>query len=208
MKEKFYIDFDSTLFDSSKYLHKLYVICEKYKISRTELDEITDSIFEHHKNFFIDDLLKYLIEEKKVDKNIKEDFKILENTSFLYEDSILFLKNIQNKYNLILLTCGNISNQQKKIDACDIKKYFSNIIITPGNKSTVQEVEYQNSIFLDNNPKEVERFVSVGAKRVIRIKRDTDKYSKIPLKINGIEEYSSLYEVLEGLGIKQDEYLL
>ena len=72
----------------------------------------------------------------------------------------------------------------------------------------VQEVDYENGIFLDNNPKEVERFVSVGAKKVIRIKRDTDKYSKIPLKINGIEEYSSLYEVLDGLGIKQDEYLL
>ena len=208
MKEKFYIDFDSTLFDSDKYFHELYVICEKYKISRLELDKITNSIFKSHKDFFIDDLLKYLIEEKHVDRNVKEDFKILENTSFLYEDSIIFLKAIQNKYNSILLTCGNISNQKKKINTCNIKEYFSKIIITPSNKSTVQEVDYENSIFLDNNAKEVERFVSAGAKRVIRIKRDTDKYSKIPLKINGIEEYSSLYEVLEGLGIKQDEYLL
>ena len=101
MKEKFYIDFDSTLFDSGKYLHELYLICEKYKISRLELDKITNSIFKSHKDFFIDDLLKYLIEEKHVDKNIKEDFKILENTSFLYEDSIIFLKAIQNKYNSI-----------------------------------------------------------------------------------------------------------
>lgn len=202
MKEKFYIDFDSTLFDSNKYLHELYEICEKYGTNREKLDEIIDSIFKHHKDFFIDDLLNYLLEEKKVNKKIKEDFIKLENTSFLYNDSLNFLKAIKEKYTPILLTCGNISHQEKKINACNIAQYFSNIIITPGNKSKVSKVDYKNSIFLDNNPKEIESFLNVGAKKVIRIRRDTDKYSKIDLNISNVEEYTSLYEVLVGLGIK------
>lgn len=199
MKKKFYIDFDSTLFDSDKYLHELYSICEKHKINKQELDGIIKNIFNEKHRFYIDDLLDYLLKEKKVNENIKKDFFDLENTSFLYDDSIDFLKSIQEKYTPILLTRGNIYHQQKKIKACNITQYFSDIIITPGNKSKVSTVDYKNSIFLDNNPKEVEHFIKADAKKVIRIRRDTDKYSKIDLNISNVEEYSSLYEVLESL---------
>ena len=207
MTENLYVDFDSTLFDSDKYLHELYNICEKYNVKNVELDHIMKKLFENTP-FFIDDLLDYLLKEKRVNKNIQKDFQKLEKKSYVYKDTICFLKSIQDKYNPILLTCGHIAHQQKKIKTSNIEKYFSNIIITPGNKSQVKEVDYKNSIFIDNNPKEIERFITVGAKRVIRIKRDSDKYSKIDLQTDGIEEYSSLYEVLESLGITQDEYLL
>lgn len=199
MKQKLYVDFDATLFDLDKYLRKLYNICEKYNINNQELNDIINNIFDENRKFFINDLLDYLLKEKKVNENIKKDFILLSNTSFLYDDTKFFLEVIQNKYELILLTCGNVFHQQKKIKSSKIEKYFSNIIIIPGNKSKVDEVDYINGIFIDNNPKEIERFVLVGAKRVIRIKRDSDKYSKIDLQIDGIEEYSSLYEVLESL---------
>ena len=199
MKQKIYIDFDSTLFDVNKYLQNLYKICEKYNIKKDELDEITNNIFKNHKAFFIDDLLKYLLEEKNVDKNIKRDFSLLEKKAFLFDDTLIFLKSIQTKYEPILLTCGNIYHQQKKINACNIKEYFSDVIIVQENKSKVDNVDYQNGIFIDNNPLELEKFISVNAKRVIRIKRNSDKYSKINLTNSKLETYNTLKDVLKVL---------
>lgn len=208
MKQKLYIDFDSTLFDSDKYDSILLKICNKYGITNDRLDEIKRILFSRNTDFDIDILISYLIEKENVDKKILEDIKNLKNHSFLYEDTLLFLECIQDKYNPILLTCGGENNQKDKIKASGIDHFFSEIIITPEDKSKLDNVDYKNSIFIDNNPQEVIRFIKAGAKKVIRIRRDTDKYSKIDLNISNVEEYTSLYDVLIGLEIEQDEYLL
>ena len=136
-----------------------------------------------------------------MDKKILEDINNLKNISFLYEDALLFLECIQDKFESILLTCGGEKNQKDKIKVCDINHFFSEIIITPEDKSKLDNVDYKNSVFIDNNPKEVIRFLNAGAKKVIRIRRNTDKYSKIDLNISNVEEYTSLDGVLVGLGI-------
>lgn len=201
MKQKIYIDFDSTLFDSDKYDFMLFNICNKYGITNDRLEEIKKFLFSRNTDFDIDILVSCLIEKENVDKKILEDINNLKNISFLYEDVLLFLECIQDKFEPILLTCGGEKNQKDKIKVCDINHFFSEIIITPEDKSKLDNVDYKNSVFVDNNPKEVMRFLNAGAKKVIRIRRDTDKYSKIDLNISNVEEYTSLDGVLVGLGI-------
>ena len=95
----------------------------------------------------------------------------------------------------ILLTLGNKNFQQKKIYSSNINKYFKDIIITDKDKSKLN-INYSNSIFIDNNPIELKKFYNSKDKYLIRIKRDTDKYSKLNLDINNIPEYKDFNELL------------
>lgn len=199
MKTKIYLDFDSTLFNSDYYDSELLAICKLYEIDESKFNNIKTQLFKKNTDFEIDEFINYLIKKEYVDKNILNDIELLKNRNFIYEDTIFFLDNLKDKYDLILLTRGQEKNQQDKIRASRLEKYFSKIIITSNDKSKLDNVDYLNSIFIDNNPLEIERFISAKAKRVIRIKRNTDKYSKINLTDSKLETYTTLKDILKVL---------
>lgn len=199
MKTKIYLDFDSTLFNTDCYDSELLAICKLYKIDESKFNDIKTKLFKKNTDFDIDEFINYLIKKEYVDKNILNDIELLKNRNFIYEDTIFFLDNLKDKYDLILLTRGQEKNQQDKIRASRLEKYFSKIIITSNDKSKLDNVDYLNSIFIDNNPLEIERFISAKAKRVIRIKRNTDKYSKINLTDSKLETYTNLKDILKVL---------
>ena len=195
---KIYIDFDGTLFNNSKHYKKLITIFKKYNIQEEYINNLTNN--KHYKN--MDNLAKEIINNNNLDKSIIKEINTIYNKDLIYKDIIPFLEKYQNKYDLILLTLGTKNYQLKKIKSSNISKYFKEIIITNKDKSKLN-IDYQNNIFIDNNPKELKKFYRSKAKYLIRIKRNTDKYSKINLDIENIPEFNNFNELLESKYIEK-----
>ena len=195
---KIYIDFDGTLFNNSKHYKKIINILKKYNIHEEYINNLTSN--KHYKN--MDNLVKEIIINNNLDKSIIKEINTIYNKELIYKDIIPFLEKYQNQYDLILLTLGTKKYQLKKIKSTNISKYFKEIIITNKDKSKLN-IDYQNSIFIDNNPYELKKFYDSKAKHLIRIKRKTDKYSKINLDINNIPEFNNFTKLLESNYIKK-----
>ena len=195
---KIYIDFDGTLFNNNKHYHKLINIFKKYNIKKEYINNLTKT--KHYKN--LDILAKEIITKNNLDKSIINEINTIYTNNLIYKDTIPFLEKYSKKYELILLTLGTKKYQLKKINSTNISKYFKEIIITNKNKSKLN-IDYQNSIFIDNNPLELKKFYNSKSKYLIRIKRKTDKYSKINLNIKNIPEFINFTELLESNYIKK-----
>ena len=194
---KIYIDFDGTLFDSTKHYQEYINIFKKYNI---DIESYLNKEYKNNKNF--DSLSKQIIKEYNLNPSIYKDLDKLYTNNLIFKDAISFLEENYNKYDLILLTLGNIDYQQKKINKTNISKYFKDIIITDKDKSLLN-IDYTKGIFIDNNPLELKKFYNSKAKYLIRIKRDTDKYSKINLDIKNIPEFIDFNELTKSNYIKK-----
>jgi len=194
---KIYIDFDGTLFDSTKHYQEYKNIFKKYNI---DIESYSNKEYKKEKNYDI--LTKKIIKEYNLNPSIYKEIDKIYSEKLIFKDAITFLKKYHNKYELILLTLGNIDYQQKKINKTNISKYFKDIIITNKDKSRL-DIDYTNGIFIDNNPLELKKFYNSKAKYLIRIKRETDKYSKIDLDIKNIPEFINFDELTKSNYIKQ-----
>ena len=186
---KIYIDFDGTLFNSTKLYNDFIKFFKKYNIDELSINKL----YKQEKN--LDTLATSLIKKYSLPQSISEEFNQIYSKKLIYKDIIPFLEKYSKKYYLILLTLGNESFQQKKISSTNISKYFKEIIITNKDKSKLN-IDYSNGIFIDNNPLELKKFYNANAKYLIRIKRKTDKYSKLNLDINNIPEFNNFTELL------------
>ena len=194
---KIYIDFDGTLFDSTKHYQEYINIFKKHNI---DIESYFNKEYQKEKNFDI--LSKKIIKEYNLNPSIYDELDKIYSEKLIFKDVIPFLEENHNKYDLILLTLGNIEYQQKKINKTKISKYFKEIIITNKDKSKL-DIDYTNGIFIDNNPLELKKFYNSKAKYLIRIKRETDKYSKIDLDIKNIPEFINFNELTKSNYIKQ-----
>jgi phosphoglycolate phosphatase-like HAD superfamily hydrolase len=191
---KIYIDFDGTLFSSPTQYKRLINVFKKYNIEENYIKKVMkEEFYQKQKSFDI--LAQKIIKDKNLNTNILKEVNNIYKPDLVYSDVIPFLEKYQNKYELILLTLGNIEHQEKKINASNLSKYFKDIIITNKDKSKLN-IDYTNGIFIDNNPQELEKFYNSKARYLIRIKRETDKYSKIPLNINNILEFKDFNELI------------
>ena len=201
---KIYIDFDGTLFNSKIQYQRLINIFKKYNIEEKYIKNLMkEEFYQKEKSFDI--LTKKIIKDKNLDQGIFKELNNIYKSDLIYPDVIPFLEKYQNKYELILLTLGNIENQEKKINSSNLSKYFKHIIglihvkdlfsLSVKDKSKLN-IDYINGIFIDNNPKELEKFYNSKAKYLIRIKRESDKYSKISLSIKNIPEFKNFEELM------------
>lgn len=149
----------------------------------------------NNKNKNLDIIANKIINENNLTNSIINELNNLYSKDLIFEDVIPFLEKYYQKYNLILLTLGNKKYQQKKINSLKINKYFKKIIITNKDKSKLN-IDYTKGIFIDNNPLELKKFQNSKSKYLIRIKRNTDKYSKINLNIKNILEFKDFNELL------------
>lgn len=187
-----YIDFDGTLYNNTK-LDQIFInLFNEYNIKTKYIEKLIDEI----KNYPL--VTKRLIKEFNLNKDILSKIDNIYSNNLIYKDVIPFLEKYYQKYNLILLTCTNDEKYQlNKIKSSNISKYFKEIIITTKDKSKLDNIDYQNGIFIDNNPIELERFYNSNATYLIRIKRTNDKYSKLNLNIKNIPTYKEFNELLE-----------
>jgi len=206
MKQKLYIDFDGTLFDTDAFYKEFLGICFKYGITKEKIEEIKNEIFSEDNLYDMDKIVDYLINNYGVSSRIISEVETLYSNKFVYDDVIVSLEKLKDLYELIILTYGNINYQVKKINGSNLEKYFTDIIITEKNKSLLNNVDYKNSIFIDNNPKEVKRFVEANSKEVIRIRRASDKYSVKDLEVEAVE-YTNFKDITKDLLGKSKSYL-
>lgn len=197
-----YIDFDGTIFDlasiNNDFVNLFNNIDKNY----------IKSLIKKYKNYFLvaDNLIKkYNLEETYIDK-----VNNLFTNNYIYEDAIIFLEKYYQKYNLILLTyTHSIEYQQKKINSSNINKYFKEIIITTKDKSKLNNVDYKNGIFIDNNPSELKKLNNKKVVNIIRINHPNDTYNK-EKTFNNTKEFKDFIELindnyLEKIGEKNYE---
>lgn len=190
---KIYIDFDGTIFNSTKHYNNFINIFNKYNINKEYIENIMKKTYKEEKN--LDKIASKIIKENNLDISILDELNNLYSEKLVFKDAITFLEKYYKKYDLILLTLGIKEYQEKKIKASKISKYFKEIIITNDDKSKL-DINYKDNLFIDNNPYELKKFSNSKAIHLIRIKRDIDKYSKINLDINNVIEYKDFKELL------------
>ena len=178
-----YIDFDGTLFDTDKFYKDFLAICNLYNVNETKVFNIRN---ESHDLFNLDDLALKIKDRYNLDDTFINNVNKLYNAKYLYDDVIDFLEKYYKKYNLFLLTFGEVKYQTKKIDCTNLKKYFKDIIITSDKGK--ENIDYQNSWFIDNNPREIEKIYNAGATRIIRIKRKDDSHFSLICNVK-VKEY-------------------
>ncbi len=198
MKDKLYIDFDGTLYDSNSLYNGFLKICNDYGISDNKIQMAEKTLFNGDYLFDLRILAKYLMKKYKLPVKMLFDVSKLLSNDNLYDDVIEGLKKLEKirKYEIILLSYGNKKYQKKKIQLSHITKYFDDIIITDKSKLNLENVDYENGVFIENNPYQIDDLYNANSKNVIRIRRNGDKYFYIDTK-NSIKEYDGFIQLIE-----------
>lgn len=187
-----YIDFDRTLFNTDLFLKDFKKIFNNYGISNVFFDECVSKM----NNGF--DYRLIITEFKKnndLNNNIYSDIDFLFKNicNYLYDDTVQLLKYLKEKqYKLFLLTRGNLDIQKMKIANSKIENYFEEIIITLKHKGDLN-IDYSNSIFIDDNYNELESILLNNPLKVIYLVRKDAKYIN---NVNGIL-VTSLKEIID-----------
>lgn len=133
---------------------------------------------------------------------IREQFvKVLqESHTFLYEDTLPFLKKVSKDNSLALLTYGEDSFQNMKLEgsSCAVK-YFGKIVITQNifkDKEARELAQGAKCIFVDDNPTALSAAKKMAEHIVtVRIKRGEGRYENEPT-FGGVDcEVKALGEV-------------
>lgn len=196
---KIYIDFDGTLFNTDKYTKNFMDIFNEHGIDNVIFNRVRNILFNNENLFDLDIIIDYFLKEYNIDIGLKIKINSLLNKSYLYPEVVNCLKElIDSGYELHLLTYGDKNFQSMKIDSSNISGYFKNIIITDEDKSELN-LDYKNSIFIDNNPFVIDKLYNSMAKRIIRIKRDSDRYAKIKCSVLNVVECKDFNQVVQYL---------
>jgi len=193
---KIYVDFDRTLFDCDKFLGDLYALISQYNISKELFRECQNQC--RKKGFNPHIILNNVKEKYDFDDELyqKIDMLIQNTSNYLYTDAIIFLDYLRKlNHEIIILTKGNSDYQREKIFNSHLDLYYNKLMVTMKHKGSLN-LDYENSIFIDDNPIEIQSLLTKNPKMVIRMKRDNSKYSNIPLEVN-LPTVVSLQEVID-----------
>lgn len=187
---KVYIDFDRTIFDCDRFEDDFYNLLENYGISRDNFIKYQSQ----YKDFNPDVILDTMSKEIDINKDVYGAINnfIKKTSDYLFPDTIPFLKYLKNKnYQVIILTKGNYDFQKNKIINSHIDSYYDDIIITSNHKGEL-DLDYNNSIFIDDREKEIESIKLKNPKRIIAIQRKGIIYKNV-------ETVSSLSELINSI---------
>lgn len=193
---KIYVDFDRTLFDCDKFLEDLYSLINQYNIPKSLFKDCQNQC---KKRGFNPHIILSLVKEKyDFDDNLiyEIDNLIGKTSEYLYEDAISFLEYLKEiGYEIIILTKGNSDYQREKIFNAHLDNYYNKLMVTMKHKGTLN-IDYEESIFIDDNPIEIQSILNKKPKMIIRMGRINSKYSDIKMDIE-IKEVKSLKEIID-----------
>ncbi len=175
---KIYIDFDRTLFNCNLFLNDLSNLLLKYNISNEMFNEYQIQCKDVGFNPYV--IVREIEKDKMIDKHIYDEIKNLVHTTskYLYSDVIPFFKELKNKnYEVYILSKGNVLYQKEKIVNSNILDYCNDMIITTNFKGNL-EIDYENSIFIDDNPNEIKSILEKKPKHVFYIQREDAKFKE------------------------------
>ena len=202
---KYYIDFDNTLYETAKLTTcMLDAICktvvEKLGKEYSEIDEYvkanfnstTDNIF----TFARETGSYYGIDPDFVENNVKA---VVDNgNNIVFEDAERFLARLkENGHEVHILTYIPKTNQEyqmQKVYGSGIAKYFDGLIMTTVYKFEL-DINYENGIFIDDDPRDLNGLYEKNPIKVIRIRKPNNKRSKIDIDNKNIEEYVSFDDI-------------
>lgn len=197
----YYIDFDNTLYETAKLTNLMLEeigksISEITKIdieelineSRNNFNSTTDNIFSFAEKM----AKKYDVNTQIVLENVNN--VILNGKDIVFEDGKRFIEKLKSiGHKIFILTYipkGNQEYQMKKIMGSGISQYFDGIIITSDYKFNL-DIKYENGIFIDDDPRDLNGLYEKNPIRVIRIRKPNNKRSKIEIDNKDIKEYDS-----------------
>ena len=203
----YYIDFDSTLFNTSGFIKEILTALSKeinFQDCNLDAEEIyleVKKVYAKDNIYNLNELCKYFADKYNLNEErlVNSVDNVINNgKDFVYNDSVEFLKNLINnghKINLLTYTLKErIEYQVQKVYGSGLVKYFENIIITTAPKWKL-DLNYSNGIFIDDNPKDLAGLYHQNSQAVVRIKREGNKYSSKSMPDNiEIPEYASLKE--------------
>lgn len=195
MKTKIFVDFDGTLFDTGKLRAQIYKTFEKVGFPHDQIDETYREECEDYR-YSPQSQAERLCKTRECDLDeLKKDLSLLQwdTKKWLYKDSIEFLRSLdREKYEIDLLTLGDVHFQKSKVDHSGLAHYFDNIYY-----SVIQKWDFLEKIVAKD-----EQFV------IIDDRPDTleEIYEKFPnsicIKISRFDKDESDDPVLE----VKDEY--
>lgn len=195
----YYIDFDNTLYETAK-LTSLMIAAIGNKIgelaglekqpiiqdAKDNFNSTLDNIFTHAEKMG----KKFNVDSTSVVNAVNE---VLSNgKEIVFEDAIRFLERLkENGHKIHILTYVqpiNMEYQLKKLMGSGIANYFDGIIITSKYKFLL-DIDYTNGIFIDDDPRDLNGLFEKNPIKVIRIRKENNKRSKIDIDNKEIEEY-------------------
>ncbi len=197
-------DLDNTLYDEMEFFKIAYrniakYLSEKYSINSEEIyNRLIDILRQEDPTFPIFDRLfkLYDIPKQKEISNILEIFYNSTEGLHLYEHAIEILKELSQKYDLILMTDGNPRLQNRKIKELGIEDFFEEVILVDEAYGKVhrkpspvplisitQEFDVNSSevVFIGDNI--FKDFISPNRLKMVSIRVLRGIYSKYPNEI-------------------------
>lgn len=202
----YYFDFDNTLYETAKLtevmlnaiVNSIYNKTGKNledlkKYAKENFNSTTGNIF----NFAEEMAEKFKSDKNKVLKDLNN--AIYSGESIVFEDARRFVEKLyKNNNKLYILTYipdkKNHDYQMKKIIGSGIAKYFNSIIITSEYKFNLS-LDYKNGIFFDDDPRDLNGLFEKNPIKVIRIRKENNKRSKIDMENKEIEEYKTFDDI-------------
>ena len=140
---------------------------------------------------------KYNVDSKLVVNAVND---VLSNgNEIVFEDAIRFLERLKEKgHKIHILTYVqpiNMEYQLKKLMGSGIANYFDGIIITSKYKFLL-DLDYTNGIFIDDDPRDLNGLFEKNPIKVIRIRKENNKRSKIDIDNKEIEEFVSFDDIV------------
>lgn len=198
----YYIDFDNTLYNTPLLKEKMLKSIANFAKLQKGLEIFDECNFMFNDNYIYDIYQLALYISNKYDLSLEQILAnlntiILDGSNFVFEDSIPFLEKLHNeKHNIFLLSHsnGDLKYQTAKILGSGLTNYFDTLYITSKPKYEL-DINYENGIFIDDNPADLLGLYSRSAKKVIRLRRKQNKYSVQNLENCNITEYCDFTEL-------------
>lgn len=195
MKTKLFLDFDGTIFNTKRFKEEIFSIFKRAGFNQSDIEKTyTTSCIDYC--YSIDEHFARLLKIREINPRLTlaRIESVFKNTQkYLYDDSIVFLENVdRNRYYVNLLTLGNTEFQKKKFLSTGIGKYFDQEYYTPIQKwdyfekeSPVDRSEY--FVIIDDRGDTLER-ISKKYKKSLAIEINREKNPTDPMeKDNGFK---------------------
>jgi FMN phosphatase YigB (HAD superfamily) len=126
------VDFDNTLIDSSKYKQNLFLLAKDFGLSLKNANQAYIAVTKTNP-FTVKRFSKMLFKKEiKTQKQfqLKAELIFTKPKQYNFLGVEKFLRSLQNKYELHLLTYGDKFHQLKKLRQSQLEKLFNSITVT------------------------------------------------------------------------------
>ena len=206
----FFIDFDHTLYNTPLLTNDMLnalaaYICQNTNENQENIFQLLKDKFKRGTNNIYDiyKLIEYFGNEYKYDINTATEIvnKVISNgQSYLFEDSIPFLKSLKKDNHKIYILSYNENEvyfQAIKIAGSGLLTYVDGVFPTTSIKGDIP-FDFSKCIFIDDKPKDLISIYNNKPYKIFRIRRKNDTYSEIETGLP-IPEFSSLLELMKNI---------